>query len=64
MLSVWGKAERDLERYKAELQNINFKLNDSSLDNKEGLELAKEKMFLEDVIDSLEWEIANHDNKY
>ena len=64
MLSVWGKAERDLERYKTELQNINFKLNDSSLDNKEGLELVKEKMFLEDVIDSLEWEIANHDNKY
>lgn len=64
MFSVWGKAERDLERYKTELQNINFKLNDSSLDNKEGLELVKEKMFLEDVIDSLEWEIANHDNKY
>lgn len=62
MLSVWGKAERDLERYKTELQNINFKLNDSSLDNKEGLELAKEKMFLEDVIDSLEWEIANSEH--
>lgn len=62
MLSVWGKAERDLERYKTELQNINFKLNDSSLDNKEGLELAKEKMFLEDVIDSLEWDIANSEH--
>ena len=62
MFSVWGKAERDLERYKTELQNINFKLNDSSLDNKEGLELAKEKMFLEDVIDSLEWEIANSEH--
>ena len=62
MLSVWGKAERDLERYKAELQNINFKLNDSSLDNKEGLELAKEKMFLEDVIDALEWDIANSEH--
>ena len=62
MLSVWGKAERDLERYKTELQNINFKLNDSSLDNKEGLELVKEKMFLEDVIDSLEWDIANSEH--
>ena len=62
MFSVWGKAERDLERYKAELQDINFKLNDSSLDNKEGLELAKEKMFLEDVIDSLEWDIANSEH--
>lgn len=62
MFSVWGKAERDLERYKTELQNINFKLNDSSLDNKEGLELAKEKMFLEDVIDSLEWDIANSEH--
>ena len=62
MFSVWGKAERDLERYKAELQNINFKLNDSSLDNKEGLELAKEKMFLEDVIDALEWDIANSEH--
>lgn len=62
MFSVWGKAERDLERYKTELQNINFKLNDSSLDNKEGLELAKEKMFLEDVIDALEWEIANSEH--
>ena len=59
MLSVWGKAERDLERYKAELQNINFKLNNSRLDNEEGIELFKEKMFLEDVINSLEWEIAN-----
>lgn len=62
MLSVWGKAERDLERYKTELQNINFKLNDSSLDNKEGLELAKEKMFLEYVIDALEWDIANSEH--
>lgn len=62
MLSIWGKAERDLERYKTELQNINFKLNDSSLDNKEGLELAKEKMFLEDVIDALEWDIANSEH--
>ena len=62
MFSVWGKAERDLERYKTELQNINFKLNDSSLDNKEGLELAKEKMFLEDVIDALEWDIANSEH--
>ena len=62
MFSVWGKAERDLERYKTELQNINFKLNDSSLDNKEGLELVKEKMFLEDVIDALEWDIANSEH--
>ena len=62
MLSIWGKAERDLERYKAELQNINFKLNDSSLDYKEGLELVKEKMFLEDVIDALEWDIANSEH--
>ena len=62
MLSVWGKAERDLERYKTELQNINFKLNDSSLDNKEGLELAKEKEFLEYVIDALEWDIANSEH--
>ena len=62
MLSVWGKAERDLERYKTELQNINFKLNDSNLDNKEGLELVKEKMFLEDVIDALEWDIANSEH--
>ena len=62
MFSVWGKAERDLERYKAELQDINLKLNDSSLDNQEGLELVKEKMFLEDVIDSLEWEIANSEH--
>ena len=62
MFSVWGKDERDLERYKAELQNINFKLNDSSLENKEGLELANEKMFLEDVIDALEWDIANSEH--
>lgn len=62
MLSVWGKAERDLERYKAELQDINLKLNDSSLDNQEGLELVKEKMFLEDVIDALEWDIANSEH--
>ena len=62
MFSVWGKAERDLERYKTELQNINFKLNDSSLDNKEGIELVKEKMFLEDVIDALEWDIANSEH--
>ena len=62
MFSVWGKAERDLERYKAELQDINLKLNDSSLDNQEGLELVKEKMFLEDVIDALEWDIANSEH--
>lgn len=62
MLSVWGKAERDLERYKTELQNINFKLNNQSLNNEEGIELTKEKMFLEDVINSLEWEIANNSN--
>ena len=62
MFSVWGKAERDLERYKAELQDINLKLNDSSLDNQEGFELVKEKMFLEDVIDALEWDIANSEH--